>query len=408
VLIRALTVVAVVAVLAGGGTVWLLVRERPRQARSAAGRARVLQRMAGASVVVALASLVFLRPWYWALALGMAAVAALVAVVGLLRRLARRDAPDTWGAVLVALASVVLGSGLIALGGTAAVLDVTALWGGDPRPIPHARQVLAHPVLYQVFWGAAWAATPPPPALTEAVAFQRVLPTSSWAVAVADAGFGVDSFSSGGCWIDPRTPGVPVRATTTSSGPFPAELRAVFAGRRRLLPCPGSAPRPVPALLPGDAVVALWLSPGAPYGLGGVSAHGSTPWTGHPAGLVVTGLSDGFASWGEAGCARAAACRALPAFATPTYALSHEVVESVTNPFGQGWFADPPLQWSAAYLFHHGPTSLLGPAPPFQGEVADLCQPGQPDATEERLPEPTTSDGFAVAAFYRPGLGCVF
>ena len=361
-----------------------------------------------ASVVVTVASLVFLRPWYWAFAIGVAAVVALVAVVRLLGHLAHRRPGDRWASVGVALVSVVLGSGLIALGGTAAVLDATALWGGNPRPIPHARQVLAHPVLYQVFWGAAWAATPPPPALTQAVTFQRVLPTSSWGVAVVDAGFGVDSFRSGGCWIDPQTPAARVRAATTSSGPFPAELRAVFAGRRHLLPCPGSPVRPLPSVLAGDAVVAVWLSPGVAYGLGGVSAHGSTPWPDRPAGLVVTGLSDGFTTWGEPGCARAPACRALPAFATPTYALSHELVESVTNPFGQGWFADAPLQWSAAYLFHHGPTSLLGATPPFQGEVADLCEPGQPDAAEYHLPEPTTSDGFSVAAFYRPGVGCVF
>jgi hypothetical protein len=96
--------------------------------------------------------------------------------------------------------------------------------------------------------------------------------------------------------------------------------------------------------------------------------------------------------------------------ATPSYALSHELVETVTNPYGRGWFADVPVQWSARYFLDHGPTSLLGRAPVFQGEVADLCEPGQPDAAgasvgalvAARGPQPLT-----VADFYRPGTGCV-
>ena len=96
----------------------------------------------------------------------------------------------------------------------------------------------------------------------------------------------------------------------------------------------------------------------------------------------------------------------MSSFAPPTYALSHELVETVTNPYGRGWYADVPLQWSARYFLSHGPTSLLGTAPVFQGEVADLCEPGQPDAPGERVAT-LGARPLTVAGFYRPGTGCV-
>ena len=79
----------------------------------------------------------------------------------------------------------------------------------------------------------------------------------------------------------------------------------------------------------------------------------------------------------------------------------------MTNPFGHGWFADVPLRWSARYFLSHGPTSLLGAAPVFQGEVADLCEPGQPDAPRHRDSVTFGGQHLAVASFYRPGQGCV-
>ncbi len=127
-------------------------------------------------------------------------------------------------------------------------------------------------------------------------------------------------------------------------------------------------------------MVALWLDPGVAYELGGVSAHSSVPWPGRPDGLAAAGLTGGFAFWGRPSCARSAACRSVPSFASPTYALSHEFLEATTNPFGHGWYADVPLRYAARYFLSHGPTSLLGTAPAFEGEVADLCEPGQPDA----------------------------
>jgi hypothetical protein len=162
----------------------------------------------------------------------------------------------------------------------------------------------------------------------------------------------------------------------------------------------------VPRTLPPDAVVALWLGPDEVYGLGGVSAHGSVPWPGRPNGLAAAGLTGGFASWGLASCATSASCRGVPADVTPAYALSHEVVEAVTNPYGHGWYADTPVQWSARYFLSHGPTSLLGDAPQFEGEIADLCEPGQPDARPNHRSAPSPVRGLDLAPFYRPGVGC--
>ena len=45
--------------------------------------------------------------------------------------------------------------------------------GSDPVPVAHDRQVLAHPVLYQVFWGAGWDHPAPTPALVQGAEFER-------------------------------------------------------------------------------------------------------------------------------------------------------------------------------------------------------------------------------------------
>ncbi len=397
--------VALVAVVAAGGTIWLLVRDE--RGRSRASSARALRRLTGVSAVVVLVTVVFVRPWYWDLAIAALVAGAFLGVHGTLGVLEHRASPASWGVIAVAMASVVLGSGLVALGGTAAVIDGAALLGGKPVPVAHSGQVLAHPVLYQVFWGPAWESHGTTAALSQAAAFERALPTSQWGSAVVGSGFGVGSLRSGGCWVDPAPPAPSGPASSMSSGPFSGELRRVFDGHTRLVPCPGFSAATVPSTLAPDAVVALWLDPAVPYQLGGVSTHSSLPWPGHARGLVAAGFTGGFALWGQPSCARSPACRSLPSFAAPTYALAHEFVEAITNPFGQGWFADAPLQWSARYFLSHGPTSLLGTAPAFEGEVADLCQPGQPDAPHH---EPVATLGrqhFAVAAFYRPGTGCV-
>jgi len=82
------------------------------------------------------------------------------------------------------------------------------------------------------------------------------------------------------------------------------------------------------------------------------------------------------------------------------------VVETTVNPYGRGWFADAPLPWAARYVLTHGPAAVLGTPPVFEGEVADLCQPGQPDARVWRPTGTGSPDAGVPAAFYRPGHGC--
>ncbi len=401
-LLRAL---ALLAVIAAGGTVWLLVRDEIGRSRRSS--ARVLRMTTTVSALVVLGTVAFLRPWYWDLAIAAAVVVALLGFGLMLRRLETRGSPASWGSIGAALVSVVLGSALVMVGATAGVIDGASFLGGKAAPVAHDHQVLAHPVLYQVFWGPSWDDPGVTPALVQAAAFERALPTSQWASAVVRSGYGVGSLSSGGCWIDPSPPGSSAPASSTSSGPFPAELHRVLSGKVHVVPCPGFSATGVPRSLPADAVVALWLDPGVPYELGGVSTHGSTPWPGRPGGLVTAGLTGGFASWGQASCAGNSASTSVPGFASPTYALSHELVEAVTNPFGDGWFADVPLRWAARYFLSHGPTSLLSAAPAFEGEVADLCEPGQPAMARDR-PVTTLGPGHVpVADFYRPGTGCV-
>jgi hypothetical protein len=406
-----LGVVALLSVLCAGGTVWLLVRDERGHSRSSS--ARLLRRATAMSALVVLVTVAFLRPWYRDVAIGAVAVIAFLGVHVMLEVLEHRASPAGWGAIALAMASVVVASGIVTLAGTAAVLDGAALVGGKPVPVSHDGQMLAHPVLYQVFWGPAWGRDRTAAALAQAAEFQRALPASPWAKAVVGAGFGVRSFGSGGCWVDPSDPAAPgarAPASSMSSGAFPGELQRAFFGRTHLVPCPGFPAVAAPKSLPPDAVVALWVDPTVPYELGGVSVHGSVPWPGRPDGLAAVGLTGGFARWGQPSCTRRSACRSLASLATPSYALSHELVETVTNPYGRGWFADVPVQWSARYFLDHGPTSLLGRAPVFQGEVADLCEPGQPDAAgasvgalvAARGPQPLT-----VADFYRPGTGCV-
>ena len=353
-----IAVVGLLGVAIAGGAVWLLVRDE--RATRRAHRARALRRLTEVSAAVTLVTAVFLRPWYWDLAIATVAVAATLAVHRTIAHLEDRPSPASGRAVVAAMATVVLGSALVTLAGTSAVLDGAALAGGRPIPQPHGDQVLTQAVLYQLFWGKTWEAPDAPPALAQAVSFQRSLDSSTWGGAVVDAGFGVRSLSSGGCWIDPDAVPAPTAASSTTSGPFPTELRRALTGQHRLVPCPGMPATAVPRTLPPDAVVALWLDPDVTYGLGGVSAHGSVPWPGRPHGLAAAGLTGGFASWGLPSCATDAACRGVPAGVTPAYALSHEVVEAVTNPYGQGWFADAPVQWAARYFLSHGPTSLLG------------------------------------------------
>ncbi len=288
------------AVLSAGGTVWLLVRDE--RGRSRTSSARALRITTAASALVVLGTVAFLRPWYWDLVIAVAVVAALFGFHVMVRALERRTSAASWGAIGLAMISVVLGSALVMLGATAAVVDGAALVGGTPVPVAHDRQVLAHPVLYQVFWGPSWDSGGTTPAFAQATAFQRSLPTSQWASAVVGSGFGVGSIGSGGCWIDPTAP-TPSAASSTSTGPFPDELNRVFRRHVHLDACPGFPASETPTTLPTDAVVALWLDPGVADELGGVSAHSSVPWPGHAEPVATMVLTGGFAHWGEPSCA---------------------------------------------------------------------------------------------------------
>ncbi len=296
-----LSALGLLAVVAAGGTVWLLVRDE--RGRSRPSTARALRITTSVSALVVLATVAFLRPWYWDVVIAAAVVGALLGFHVLVRALERRTSPASWGAIGIAMISVVLGSALVMLGATSAVIDGAALVGGKPVPVPHDHQVLAHPVLYQVFWGPSWDGRGATPAFAQATSFQLALPTSRWTAAVVGSGFGVGSISSGGCWIDPNVPPSSA-ASSTSSGAFPDELRRVFDKHTQLVPCPGFTATEAPKTLPPDAVVAMWLDPGVAYELGGVSAHGSVPWPGRPDGLVAMGLTGGFSHWDEPSCAR--------------------------------------------------------------------------------------------------------
>jgi hypothetical protein len=243
----------------------------------------------------------------------------------------------------------------------------------------------------------------------QAVAFETDLAHSAWVRSVVDSGFGVRSITGGGCWIDTTPLGTSdVVASGTATGPFPTEVAAVVDHRHPLTPCPGSrSAAAFPATLPTDAVLAVWLPPGVTYNMGGVSAHGTVSVPRYRYGLVSTGLSGSYAYWDLPQCHAVLACRSLPSYAPPSYSLSHEFLESITNPYDHSWYANSPLSWAARYVLDAGPRIFFDPRPSYEGEIADLCEPSQPDADGRVLVGHLAPGGPPVAAFYRPGVGCV-
>jgi len=399
-----LILAAVAAVLAAGGSVWLLVRDG--HGRRQVRRARRLRRMAGVSALIVMGTLGALRPWYWDLGIAAAVTVGFFAVSALLHLLLRRP-PAGMAATAAALGAVLLASGLVATGGTAVALDAASLAGGAAVPVDHGGPVLERAVVYQLFWGTTWTSSPPSPALAAARSFQSGLASSTWASKVVGGGFGVRSIVSGGCFVDATPAPRGSRATSIVAGVFPQEVRAVFTHHRPAAACPGTSPAAAPPVLPRDALVVVWLDPDTVYALGGVSVHGAVPWPGRRHGLAVAGLSDGYASWGLSSCSIRPSCRTLPTDRPPTYALSHEVVEGITNPYGRGWYADTPLPWSARYVLDHGPTALLHPLPPFPGEVSDLCETGPLVEVAARGIDGRVAGDVVVAPFSRPNGRCV-
>jgi hypothetical protein len=402
-------VIAGLAIFTTVGNVSILVQERRGRFQRKRRNTTLLRVLAVVSTLVVLGTIGFVRPWYWAVALGVISVVALFGVFSSLRRLWRDASAPLGRTVASASLAVVCGGFLLTLGGTAGVLDGAALSSAHAEPTWHGGAVLSRPVLYQVFWGNAWSVTPTPPAVVQAVAFEADLAHSAWARSIVDSGFGVRSITAGGCWIDSTQPlgKSGLVASSTATGPFPSEVAAVVDHRHPLTPCPGSATTAFPATLPTDAVLAVWLPPGITYDLGGVSAHGAVSLPRYRYGLVSTGLSGSYAYWDRPVCQTVPGCRSLPSYAPPSYTLSHEFLESITNPYDHSWYANAPLSWSARYVLADGPFFFFDPRPSFQGEVADLCEPAQPDADGRVLVGRESPRGPPVAAFYRPGVGCV-
>ena len=403
-----LAVVAVIIFLGVGGNIWLLVQEARGRIRTRGWNTRLLRVLAASSAAVVLGTTCFARPWYWDLLIAAVAIAGLVGVFRCLRALWHPPNPGLGRAITLSASAVLLGVALLGLAGVAGVLDGAALSSTAPVVSYHGGGVLRSPVLYQLFWGSQWGHRPSP-ALDQALTFEDRLAGSAWSDTVAGSGFGISGLRAGQCWIDPAGPPRGTIVAGTSSGPLHDELAAVFGGRHPVRSCAGGPDHP-PAALPEDAVVAVWLPPQAVFQISGVAEHGWTPWPGRPGGLVVAGLPGAYAYWGLPGCVDRGLCGAIPAYASPSYALSHELLEAATNPYGGGWFAPAPLSWTASYVLSNGPPSLLGlgTRPSYPGEVADLCQPGAVAPGQHlvfgRL-DPGT--GIPVASFFRPGTGCV-
>ena len=405
-----LAVVALVVFVGVGGNITLLVQETRGRIRTRGWNSKLLRALSGLSAAVIVGTAFVARPWYWDLALAVVAAAGFAGVTTLLRALWRaQPPPSTIRVVGLATSAVLTGVVLLGLGGVAAVLDVASLTSATPVLGYHGGGQLSSPELYMVFWGPEWGRGDPP-ALRDAVAFEQALPGSAWGAAVTSAGFGVSGFRDGGCWIDPTAPAAGTTVTGAGSPPFGREVAAAFGRRHDLRSCPGTQSSTVPAALPADAVVALWLPATVPFESGGVAEHGYIDWPGHPGGLVVAGLPGGYAFWGLPKCAKKPVCAGLPGYAKPTYALSHELLEAATNPYGGGWYAPGPLSWTARYVLRNGPPSLFGITgrPSYPGEVADLCEPGAQLVHGHMLVgRLDPSRPLPVTAFYEPGHGCV-
>jgi hypothetical protein len=400
---------ALPAAMGAVSNVGILIQEARGQRRSQPWNTRILRSLGGLSAAVVLGTSCFLRPWSWAVLLSLASIASFAGMLASLHLLWRARGTPVWKAVASAGASVFFGVVLLALGGTAGVLDGSAVMSrGEIVPTAHGGSVLSRPVLYELFWGKSWEETPVRPSMTQVVSFDRWLASSYWVKAIRNSSLGVVSIKASGCWIDPNRPRLRSKVVSSmTSGPLGREVAAVLSGSHRPVPCPGSGSGHFPKTLPVDAVLAIWLPPGVSYARGGVAVHGVVRSSSNPLGLVATALPGGYAYWRMSACQQDPGCRSLPAFASPSYALSHELIEAATNPYGNGWFADAPLWWSARYVLSHGPLTLFRNSVAFQGELADLCEPGQLDARKRHWLKGRIRDGPPVAAFYRPGDGCV-
>jgi hypothetical protein len=403
-----LAVLALLVLMGLGGNVWLLAQEARGRARTGRWNTRILRWLSFACTVVVLGTAVFARPWYWDLVLVAVAVAALAGTQQLLHLLSGAEAPSPRRALLLASGAMGLGLVLLAQAGVAAVLDGAALSSGDPVVAYHGGELLQSPVVYQLFWGTDWT-RPGVPAVSAAIDFDAGLERSAWARSVVASGFGVQRFTAGGCWVDPSDPR-PGTRLDSASALVRHELTAVLGGEHQLLACSASGARRPPATLPADAIVALWLPAQTTLEISGVAAHGAVTLPGQSGRVELILLPGGYAAWSLPSCGHDPACEALPSYAAPSYTLSHEVLEAATNPRGGGWFAAAPLSWTARYVLSNGPATLVGVGahPSYPGELADLCEPGSVVPGQPLLQGLLDqTDPLPVAAFFRPGKGCV-
>jgi hypothetical protein len=403
-----LAVLGLPVMLGLAGNVWLLAEEARGRARTGKWNTRILRLLTFACALTVLGTAVFARPWFWDLALVGLAGVALAGTHYLLHLLGRPPVPPRRRALLLASGAMALGVALLVQAGVAAVLDGAALSSSDSVVAYHGGGVLRTPVLYNIFWGGSWA-RPGVPAVDAVIDFDAGLARSAWARTVVASGFGVRSFSAGGCWIDPSGPRPGTDVSSTGAAVH-RELRRALVGSHRVVPCTASGPRRPPSVLRAGAVVALWLPANATFRIDGIAAHGTVSFPGSTDGLELVTLPGAYASWALPTCIRQPACKALPSYAAPSYSLSHELLEAATNPTGGGWFAAAPLSWTAHYILSNGPPSLLGVGshPSYPGEVADLCEPGSVVPGQPQLQGTLDkTDPLPVAPFYRPGKGCV-
>lgn len=231
------------------GNIWLLVQEARGRSRTGRWNMRILCWLSAACAAVLVGTAVLARPWYWDLALVAVACLALVGVWTLVGWLWREPDVRLGPAFLASAAAMGLGIVLLTLGGVAAVLDGAALSSPTPLLTYHGGRVIARPVLYQIFWGAQWA-HPGLPAMRQAVAFQYAVDGSSRGRAVVSAGYGVDGFTPGGCWVDSTPVPLALTVTRTQKGPSPARFGPYSHGGTLFFRVPAVEPRRLCAISP--------------------------------------------------------------------------------------------------------------------------------------------------------------
>ena len=357
---------------------------------AAAGRssARALRRLTAVSALVVLVTVVFLRPWYWDLAIAVGGRGRHCwACTSWCGRSSTATSPASWGAIAVAMVSVVLGSALVTLGGHRGGDRRGRAGGGHGRcPCHTTARCSPIPCSTRCSGGPPWDGHGATPALAQAAAFQRALPTSQWASAVVGSGFGVGSHRLGRLLDRPDAARRRRRPRARRRGRSPTSSTVSSTGTSASCPCPGFTATEVPQTLPADAVVALWLDPGVAYELGGRVG----PRLGAVAGAARRAGHDRpdrwVRRWGRPSCATQPGVPiGVPSFASPDL-RARRTSSSRPSPTlsATGGTRTSPCAGRRATSCRTARRRCSSAAPAFEGEVADLCEPGQPDAPAQR------------------------